>query len=563
MTAVEIQAGAASHIEMDWHAINWPKVHQNVRRLQARIVQATKQGRWGKVKALQRLLTRSFSGKALAVKRVSENSGSKTPGVDHQTWNTPTKKGQAVIQLRHKGYQPRTLRRVYIPKSNGKLRPLGIPTMKDRAMQALYLLALDPIAETTGDPNSYGFRRERSCADAIEQCFNNLAKEDRCEWILEGDIRSCFDEISQEWLLQHIPIEKEILRKWLKCGYMDKGSWHPSQNGVPQGGSLSPVLANLTLDGLEGRLHQHFPKTTQRGQKAKVNLIRYADDFCITGSTKELLETEVKPIVEEFLKERGLKLSAEKTKITHIEAGFDFLGQNIRKYKGKLVIKPAKQKVKALLYKVREVVKRNAQLSAGKLIVQLNPIIRGWANYHCHVVSSQTFHKVDHAIWQAIWQWAKRRHPDKRRDWIKQRYFKRIGGRDWIFFGKVVGKEGQVKEITLTTASSIPIRRHTKIISRANPYDPAWESYFDKRLGLVWLSGVHVKKLIRLWRSQDGKCLVCTEKITKESGWNIHHLHQRVYGGTDKLINLVLLHPNCHRQLHVTAMTLKKPGATS
>lgn len=264
----------------------------------------------------------------------------------------------------------------------------------------------------------------------------------------------------------------------------------------------------------------------------------------------------------EFLKERGLKLSIEKTKITHIEAGFDFLGQNIRKYKGKLLIKPAKQKVKALLYKVREGVKRNAQLPTGKLIVQLNPIITGWANYHRHVVSSQTFKKVDHAIWQAIWQWAKRRHPDKRRDWIKNRYFKRIGGRDWIFFGKVAGKEGQVKEVTLTTASSIHIRRHTKILSRANPYDPAWESYFDKRLGLAWLSGVNMKKLISLWRSQDGKCLVCTEKITKESGWNIHHLHQRVYGGTDKLTNLVLLHPNCHRQLHNTGKTVKKPGAT-
>src|SRR2546430_14108218 len=231
--------GAPTDTPLDWHQINWRQAERNVRRLQARIAQATKVGKWGKVKVLQRLLTHSYSGKALAVRRVTENTGKRTPGVDGETWKTPEQKTAAMRTLNQRGYHPRPLRRVYIPKSNGARRPLSIPTMRDRAMQAPYLLAFDPIAETTADPNSYGFRRGRSAADAMEACFIALCRNDRAQWILEGDIRSCFDHISHEWLLAHIPMDKAIL----------------------------------------------------------VNLIRYADDFCITGSSRELLEQEVKPLV--------------------------------------------------------------------------------------------------------------------------------------------------------------------------------------------------------------------------------------------------------------------------
>ena len=240
------------------------KSHHNVRRLQARIVKATQEGRWGKVKALQRLLTHSFSGKALAVRRVTENQGNKTPGVDGETWDTPTKKAQAVHSLRQRGYRPLPLRRVYIPKSNGKLRPLGIPTVKDRAMQALYLLALDPIAETTGDPNSYGFRPERSPADAIEQCFNCLARKDSALWILEGDIKSCFDGISHDWLLAHVPMERAHSPEMAEGRVHRQARLHETEAGTPQGGICSPVLANLTLDGLERCLRERFSKITER-----------------------------------------------------------------------------------------------------------------------------------------------------------------------------------------------------------------------------------------------------------------------------------------------------------
>jgi RNA-directed DNA polymerase len=239
-TAQALQAAAVSRAT-DWHAINWQSVNSNVRRLQAGIVKATQAKRYRKATSLQRLLTRSFSGKALAVRRVTENSGKRTSGVDKVTWETPEKKIAAVHTLKRRGYQPQPLRRVYIPKSNGKMRPLGIPTMKDRAMQALYLLALDPIAETTADTNSYGFRKERSTADAIEQCFNTLSNKYTAQWILEGDIKGCFDNISHDWMLAHIPTDKVILKKWLAAGYMDKNILHPTKDGTPQGGIITPL----------------------------------------------------------------------------------------------------------------------------------------------------------------------------------------------------------------------------------------------------------------------------------------------------------------------------------
>src|SRR5258707_7176933 len=397
MTAEAEPAGASFHGVTDWHAIDWRSVNRNVRRLQARIVKATKEGRWGKVKALQRLLTHSFSGKALAVQRVTENQGKNTPGVDKVTWTTPQKKLNGIYSLRQQDYHPQPLRRIYIPKKNGKKRPLGIPCMKCRAMQALYLLALDPVAETTADPNSYGFRSKRSPADAIEQCFISLGKEASPQWILEGDIAACFDRISHEWLLTHIPMEKSILRKWLKAGFIDKHVLYPTEEGTPQGGICSPVIANMALNGLERKLLKRYPKP-KTGYNAKVNFVRFADDFIVTGISKELLEQEVKPLVEQFMRERGLALSQEKTVITHIEDGFDFLGQNVRKYNGKLIIKPSRKNVSTFLRKVRTLIKAKKQTTTGNLIVQLNPPIRGWANYRQHVVRRVTLARVCHAI---------------------------------------------------------------------------------------------------------------------------------------------------------------------
>src|SRR6266478_2465011 len=374
--------GAVSREAAEWYAINWPTIHRNVRRLQVRIVQATKERRWGRVRALQHLLTHSYSGKVLAVRRVTENNGKATPGVDQEIWDTPEKKTQAVHALKHRGYRSQPLRRDYIPKSDGKtMRPLGIPTTRDRAQQALYLLALAPVMETTADKNSYGFRQQRSCADAMEQCFKAL-RSANTQWILEGDIKSCFDKISHDWLLAH---------------------------------------------GLERLLQEKYPAGKRLksfgGEKPCVNLVRYADDFVITSKSKELLEGEIKPLVAQFLQRRGLELSPTKTVITHVEHGFDFLGQNVRRYPhGKLLIKPSKKNVGTFLDGIRRIIKAAHGVSAADLIDQLNPKIRGWANYHRHVVSKSTFGHVDLNIFSSLWQWARRRHPNKSPRWFKSKY---------------------------------------------------------------------------------------------------------------------------------------------
>lgn len=470
--------------QIDWETIKWDYHERVVRRLQERIVKATKDGNPSKVNDLARLLTRSRSGKLLAVKRVTENDGSKTPGVDKITWEHRRSREMAVALLKQRGYNPQPLRRIHIPKSNGKLRPLGIPTMLDRAMQALYLLALDPIAETVADRHSYGFRIGRSCADAMEQCFK-LLRGGKDRWVLEGDIKGCFDNIDHEWLMEHIPMERSILRKWLKCGYLERNVFTETREGTPQGGIISPVLANLTLDGLEPLLRIHFPVRGiggSRGRAACVNMVRYADDFVITASSKELLESRVRPLVAEFLRERGLELSVEKTKITRTGDGFDFLGQNVRAFKGKTIIQPSKKNITAFVEKIGKLIKANAQATAANLVGQLNPKIRGWANYHRHACSKRTFSYVDSMIHGRLMAWAKRRHRrDKKNSrWIVEKYFGTHGNRRWWFFGDA-NRKGAPERNWLLHAASIPIVRHLKVKADAHPYDPEWTDYWRKR----------------------------------------------------------------------------------
>lgn len=355
--------------------------------------------------------------------------------------------------------------------------------MKDRAMQEIYRLGLDPLAETRADPNSYGFRLRRSCADAIGQCHTALSGRGAARYVLDADIKACFDRISHDWLIANIPMDKAILRKWLKAGYLEKTVFYDTETGTPQGGIISPVLANMTLDGLERTIHAAFPRESAKQRHNKVHVVRYADDFIITGASQEVLQHEVVPIVVSYLQERGLELSQEKTKIVTVEEGFDFLGQTVRKFGGKIIIKPSKKNVSTFLTNIRAVLQKNRASNTADMIEQLNPKIVGWANYHRHVCSKETYGKVDHALYQMLWTWAERRHrkDHKNRRWIAEKYFGTHNGRNWTFRGTKKGKDGEERTVWLKFAAHTAIRRHIKIKGDANPYDPEWKEYFEQR----------------------------------------------------------------------------------
>ncbi|CAK2109213.1 RNA-directed DNA polymerase [Vibrio crassostreae] len=465
---------SASPNGTQWQSIDWKAVESHVLKLQMRIAKATREGKHSKAKALQWVLTHSRAAKLLAVKRVSQNKGSNTPGIDGVIWNTDARRMTAVNQLNRKGYRAKPLRRVYIPKKNGKLRPLGIPCMIDRAQQALYLLALEPISETVADPNSYGFRPNRSTADAIQQCFKCLCLKRSGRWVLEGDIKACFDMIRHEWLLEHVQIDKRMLKQWLGSGYIDKGLFYRTSEGTPQGGIISPTLMLLTLAGLERLVKEVAKKSGER-----VNFIGYADDFVITGSSKDVLVNEVKPRLIDFLKERGLALSEEKTHLTHIDDGFDFLGFNLRKYKGKLLIKPSKSNTLMFLSNLRELIKKHVTLPVNDLIKLINLKLRGWSNYYRHCVAKQAFGYVGHKLFHTLWHGAKRRHPTKSKTWIALKYFINRKGQ-WQFHGwrKIMDMDCQ---LNLFQIAKVPIERHVKIRSAATPFDPQYQEYLAKR----------------------------------------------------------------------------------
>jgi len=414
---------------------------------------------------------------------------------------------------------------------------LGIPAIHDRCEQALEHMCIGPAAECKADNCSNGFRKKRSVQDAIEGCYNALRLNGSPKWIFEADIKGCFDNISHDRMLDNtMTSNRNKLKTWLKSGYMEKNVFNPAAKGTPQGGIISPTLANTALDGLEKLLKQSFKKSY------KVHMVRYADDFIITGETKELPENEVRPLVKDFLAERGLELSEEKSKIAHIDEGFDFLGFNIRKYKGRLLTKPSESAAAGIKRKIRGIIKADKTAKTDSLIKKLNPVIRGWGNFYRHSASSETFGKLSHAIWEMTWKWAKRRHPKKPLKWIKSKYCQNKGNRNRVFTEKN-GTE-------LLDMASVHIVRHIKIKGEANPYDPIWEEYFEES---------DMKRRKRkpdktareyLWLKQSGLCPVCRTELNNDEQWNMHHVIKKSEGGDNTLDNLALLHEICHKQLH-------------
>jgi RNA-directed DNA polymerase len=527
-----------------WHRINWAACHRRVRSLQRRIVQAVQAGAWRKVKRLSYLLVHSFAARAIAVQRVTANKGKKRPGIEGELWETPDKKAAAVEGLgQWRGYRPRPVRRLYMPKKNGKKRPLSLPALVDRGQQAVGLQALEPIAETLADPNSYGVRPQRRCADASDQCFKALRQKDTATWILEGDIQGFFANLRLSWLEEHIPMNKQGLSKWLKSGFVERGPLSPTTAGVPQGGSVSPVISHRVLEGLEQVVGSH-PRFRRR---YNIHDVRWADDCIVTANSREVLVETVLPRLNAFLAERGVRLSAEKTVITPLAAGFDFLGQPLRKHErrkgepAKLQIKPSTASFQALKAKVRTLCKQAAGATPETLIARLNPVLRGWANYQRYTLCGQPFFRLDSFVWRRLVRWAKRRHPDKTGCWITDRYFPHQPGESWRFTDPATGTQ------VLRVCESIKPERYLKVKGEATPFDPDWEAYCharDQRVALRASSPFRAKSLTQ----QHGLCPGCRQMIQVEEEVELPHRdgqHQN-----NHLINLVLLPPTCPHQAH-------------
>lgn len=452
-----------------WHKIPLKKAQAFIKRLQTRIAKAVKEGKYRLAKRLQYLLVNSFYAKLLAVKKVTSNPGSRSAGVDGEKWTSPQEKMRAILRLTGKGYQAKPLRRVFIPKPHSdKIRPLSIPTMYDRAVQALYALALIPWAETTADRTSFGFRMNRNAQDAAAYSFQCLSRKNSAQWILEGDILGCFDNFAHNWLLDNIPLDTRVLNQFLSAGFIYDGILYRNTSGTPQGGLVSPILANMALDGMEYVLKEHFPDK-------KVNLIRFADDFLVTAESKEVAQ-QCKEVIVEFLKERGLELSEQKTRIVHIDNGFDFLGWEFRKFRGKLIIKPSRKAIAAITEKLSDIIGSAKAWSQDELVRNLNPVILGWAMYHRSVSSSVIFSKLDWILREMLWTWAKRRHNNKGKKWISRKYWQPTLNREQVF---------RTTTQTLANFSDTKIRYRKFLNLDANPFLDS--DYFEERTG-VFLS---------------------------------------------------------------------------
>ncbi|WP_034936597.1 group II intron reverse transcriptase/maturase [Gloeocapsa sp. PCC 73106] len=547
----------------NWNEIDWKTVEIAVFKLQKRIFRASQEGNVKRIHSLQKLLSTSYYGKLWAIRKVTQdNQGKKTAGVDGVKSLNPRERLEMVEKIKLEGKSKPT-RRVWIPKPNGEKRPLEIPTIYERVKQCLVKLALEPEWESRFEVNSYGFRPGRSCHDAIEAIFNQIRYMPK--YVLDADISKCFDKIDQRKLIVKIntyPQLRRQLKAWLKSGVIDEKSWYPTNEGTPQGGVVSPLLANIALHGMETEVKKYARtlKGNKRDNESSVSLIRYADDFVIIHKSLEVV-LKCKEIIENWLKNIGLELKPSKTKISHtlIECegniGFDFLGFTIRQFSVgkhqsgknskreklgfKTIIKPSKQKIKTHIKKLGEVIRAHKSIPQIALIKKLNPIIKGWSNYYSSVCSKEEFSYCDHILYQQLKRWAKRRHPKKSKTWAANKYWHIEGKRKWAF--GVRNKESK-NFFGLIEHNKTPIVEHVKVKSDASPFNGEL-TYWSSRRGKHPEVSTRVATLLK---RQKGKCAHCGLIFRDEDLIEVDHITPKHKGGKNKYENLQLLHRYCH-----------------
>ncbi len=575
---VRIHEATTNTLDVDsWYKVDWRSCNKVVFNLQKRIYKATKEGRIKQARSLTRLLLCNTSSILINVRKVTQdNKGRKTAGVDKSTALTSLGRIKLVEELmtsakkKWKDYKVKPLIRILIPKSNGKMRSLDIPSMKDRAVQEIFKTALEPEWEAKFESSSYGFRPAHTTDDAIDDIFKCLCQKEK--WILDADIKGFFDNIGHEVILKMASEDRIIsksIKGWLKSGVMTNLDLTPTDKGTPQGGGIiSPLLANIALDGMESHLDEQLRKKYRDKElyQEQIRIIRYADDFVVIHKNKEVID-DSRVIIGEWLRTRGLELSEEKTRLLHSTVGFDFLGVNIRhspkktsgwygrnstgKVDSKLIIKPSKKSLQAQNESLHKVLDTMRAATQEEIINKLNPIIRGWSNSFRSVNCADTFQKMDYLLGKKLWQWSTRRHANKGKKWIADRYFHTIKGRKWYFADT---KEGKISKV-LALHAETKKERFMKVKAGKSFYDGD-EIYWASRLSEGY--GEIPPSKAKLLKKQEGKCEYCNRNF--QNGDDLMESHQMMHfasGGKDSYKNLTLLHRHCHDQLHAQEQNKK------